>query len=162
MLMKIIALTGPVTEKPMDGKNYSLWSYPVTVNAAGQTYNITLKSFTKQAMLVNAGQDMEVDKQVKDWNGKQMTDYIIKNEKKHFTGGGKFAPREKLSTADFKKLVVHCWQLALELDVSAAPQLFDKILGVASMNLDIASIQTGAQAISNVFAPVNNDSDIPF
>lgn len=162
MIMKIVSINGDIFEKPMNGKNYSLWSYPVTVSAAGQTYNVTLKSFTKQAIAISIGQDIEVEKQTKDWNGKSMTDYIIKNEKKPFTSNAKNQPREKLNVSDFEKLVNYCWALSCKLDASNPAEAFDKILGVASMNLDVSSIPTGTQAITEVFATPQMDEQIPF
>ncbi len=159
MKMKIISFTGEVTEKKLEGKNYSIYQYPVNLTANGQSYNVTLKSFTKSAMEINVGDELEVDKQVKDWNGKQMTDYIIKPEKKPFTGGGKYQPREKMSAVDFEKLVSYCWSLAVKTGATNPAEAFDKILGVASMNLDIASIPSGVAAVSQVFG---DDEHIPF
>lgn len=167
MIMKIVSINGDIFEKPMNGKNYSIWSYPVTVSASGQTYNVTLKSFTKTAIAISIGQDVEVDKQTREWNGKMMTDYIIKNEKKPFApGGAKYQPREKLNVTDFEKLVNYCWSLSCKLGASNPADAFDKILGVASMNLDITSVPSAADAFANAvhetFVNTKQDENIPF
>lgn len=164
MKIKIITI-GNITEKPLEGKTYSVWTYEIQAEYMGRTATMYLKSFTRQPMSLTAGQDLEVDKQEKEWQGKKMVDYIIKNEKKPFTpGGGKFTPREKLSTADFEKMVTYCWGLAVKTGAMNPADAFDKILGVASMNLDISTIQSGTAAVSQVFAPAGNDDEenIPF
>lgn len=162
MKIKVITI-GNVTEKPLEGKTYSIWTYEIQAEYMGRIATMYLKSFTRQPTPLTAGQEIEVDKQEKDWQGKKMVDYIIKNEKKPFVaGGGKFTPREKLSTADFEKMVTYCWSLAVKTGATNPADAFDKILGVASMNLDISTIQSGAAAVSQVFAQVDNDESIPF
>lgn len=154
-------------EKKLDGKNYSIWAYKVNATINGQITNCTLKSFTKSPIELSAGQEVEAEVKQNNYNGNTYTDYIIKPEKKESSQGFKKGGYTKYSLEAFKKLSLECWihtntlaaGLPEELIPEARIKMFDKLLGVASILVDLSTLEpkTNTEKVSEVF----NDT-VPF
>lgn len=143
-------------------------SYSWTVDAAneqGQIINsIWLVSWKDLDIQENQTIECEVENKVSK-AGKPYTQYKIKSPKKEWGGYKKV---EKVSIVEFDQLVTHCWKLSEGLSKEHASQLFDKIMGCASMMVDCKTlgineqVQDSINKLNNVMGAEVKDENIPF
>jgi hypothetical protein len=138
-----------VTSKPTEGRHwtgtgangsYTIYKLMADMNVDGEQLNgqlTTTKKDVFEKVLNGEMREFEVEKIVSK-DGKY-TDYKIKSPAaagaRSF--GGKYEPRQKMSWSRYEKFVGACYGLANQLDSKNAAALFDKILGCASIMVEI-------------------------
>lgn len=163
----IIKSVGNRSEKPLVGKNYSIWTYAVTLEVDGKSAEINLQSFTKSPRELNVGDVVEFEKKV---NG-QYVNYVLEKEVKPAGSFQKSSGFKKYPFDDFKKLALECWMLtsnlALGLPEELVPEgrlkMFDKLLGTASVLVDLSTLEkNNVQKVNEVFNNEEESKDVPF
>jgi|GEM_PF-5579306 len=154
--MKKFELIKIVSEKPVyngtnksTGTPYKLYEFICCVGCDGKTYNsVTIKTFSERiANLIKAGnlKDFEVEK--KEHNGK--ISYMI-NTKSVPAKNSYYSKKDqqRISFSKFSILCHNCYTLAQMLNKNNPDNIFEKILGVASILVDFSKKESDQNEIS--------------
>lgn len=164
--MKIV-----VTGKPNEGKHWSgtgangqYTIYKIvgefTVDGAADSGQITTtKKDVYEKIMSGDMKEFEAEKVVSA-NGKYV-DYKVKYPSasggRSFGVGSKYEPRQKISWARYEKFVGACYGLSVQLDAKNPAALFDKILGCASIMVDISPDTPKAESANSIAMATEKD-----
>jgi len=123
------------------GKPYTIYSYTVQGEVEGVACDLlTVKTMSEQtANAIQAGGEFQAEPQ--EFKGE--TSYMVRGDKPAYAGGGykggaKYPPRTYLSGKQFHGLCKWVKGIADELYPAQSVEAFDKIMGCASVLLDMS------------------------
>jgi hypothetical protein len=176
MQIKIKEILETKNPRSPDSKKYTVYSWVINgqlkedngtvTNLSNETIK-TLSSWVKDQIKPGSAWNVNIET----YNG--FTSFKILDKKPQEESIPGFKKFEKVSIDDFDMLVNHCWQLASEMtgndNTEIYAKLFDKILGCASVMVDVKTLKNDLdekanQSLENLNKAMGteSDDDIPF
>lgn len=179
MKLKITEITEGVKEYSPQGKKYTVYSWKINgqlkedngtiTNLSNETIK-TLSTWIKDQVKVNSTWNVQVET----YNNYTSFKILDVKPKEEYQGKGNY--QKKVSIEKFDMLVKHCWELSKKLyydkeNVGSNILIFDKILGCASVMVDVDSMrgdiddkidQANKQLDNAMDGSYKSDSEIPF